>query len=204
MNKNILVGILITSIAIIGYFGFVQKENVVRPESLPEQVPTNSSVKQEPTPENKISTNATASTTRADWKTYSENGISIAAPTGFVVKSNSSATAGVVFIISSPKLIGSIEVTKFPNKTGYEAMFAQETITRNISEGNLLLIHTDYTVGGTTGKVYNMNFGNGTDIGTTIILIPNKFVAITVTPDEKSWVGYSETDVNTMIKSITF
>lgn len=158
--------------------------------------------------QNKISQQESNSAIKSDipvgWKIFSANGLSIMAPSDFKTKSDTALGVATVLIISSPKIIGEIDIFKFPNKASYDEQFSESKLNSMVNSGDIKLVNSSYAINSFLGKEYRTKVLDETNFTTSFILFPENLIAISVIPDENSFAGYTSDEVKKMIKSIKF
>ncbi len=199
MNKNLLIGLVLVVIALVAYFGFIQKK-----EDLPvpiQETVTTTLPTQNTQPEKlevaaaTLKTSAASTTaTTPGWKIFAGGGISLSAPSSFTMNSMPTENGTILMIGIGNGELGVMTIYKFSNKETYQREMVDNRPTDTPPA-------TNYSVNGIPAKLYVDNDGES-EFTISIIDIPSHNTIIMLTPSPKEWPGVPEADVNKIIQSI--
>lgn len=199
MNKNkvlLICSVFVVALA-VGYGTYRKPETSPAVEDL-NQISRVDETQSTETQKTLVTTAVTATSLPSGWKIFKGHGVSIAAPSNFIVSRDTENNGNISFGVNSPSS-GSILIEKSPDKASYDKFISvMDTMKPYITT---TLVTDTYTVNGEAGQLYTIKLGDE-GITSNMILLPNKLTYISVTPAMDQWKGYSESQVRTMIQSI--
>lgn len=203
MNKKIVGGLCIVLIIVAGaYFAFAQKKETPPPAPEARLVVTSTPEPTEPDPSVPVvakpkTPSAATQPTNPNWKVFSGGGVSLTAPSAFIMNAMPSEDLNILMVGVGGDDVGVISIYKFSNKEIYQ----REMVEGRPATGQT---GTDYMIGKVPGTLYVGKDGEDGTYTISLIDVPARNAMIMLTPSPKEWPTVSESDVNKIIQSIKF